>query len=139
MVLNAPFQQEKILTRIDHSQNTFEFEHKLAAVSVHPSLYLRRNQTDRERLTIGAVVLKILESLTLDSKEGAKTRFLIDFIRFSETVKEKVLVFSQYIDMLELIRDQLSALFGWTEGEEILYMHGQLQQKFRQRLIHNFN
>ena len=139
VVLNAPFQREKILTRIDHSQNTFELEHKLAAVSVHLSLYLRRNQTDRERLTIGAVILKILESLTLDSNEGAKTRFLIDFIRFSETVKEKVLVFSQYIDMLELIRDQLSALFGWTEGEEILYMHGQLQQKFRQRLIHNFN
>ncbi|CAN6823461.1 unnamed protein product, partial [Brassica oleracea var. botrytis] len=65
--------------------------------------------------------------------------FLIDFIRFSETVKEKVLVFSQYIDTLELIRDQLSAVFGWTEGEEILYMHGQLQQKFRQRLINNFD
>ncbi|KAF3527481.1 hypothetical protein DY000_02038073 [Brassica cretica] len=112
VVLNAPFQQEKILTKIDHSQNTFELEHKLAAVSVHPSLYLRRKQTDRERLTIGAVVLKSLESLTLDSKEGAKMRFLIDFIRFSETVKEKVLVFRQYIDTLELIRDQLSAVFG---------------------------
>ncbi|CAG7883042.1 unnamed protein product [Brassica rapa] len=139
VVLNAPFQQAKILTRIDHSQNTFDLEHKLSAVSVHPSLYLRRNQTDKERLTIGPVVLKSLESLTLESKEGAKTRFLIDFIRFSETVKEKVLVFSQHIDTLELIRDQLSAVFGWTEGEEILYMHGQLQQKFRQRLINNFN
>ncbi|KAG5406139.1 hypothetical protein IGI04_012258 [Brassica rapa subsp. trilocularis] len=139
VVLNAPFQQAKILTRIDHSQKTFDLEHKLSAVSVHPSLYLRRKQTDKERLTIGPVVLKSLESLTLESKEGAKTRFLIDFIRFSETVKEKVLVFSQHIDTLELIRDQLSAVFGWTEGEEILYMHGQLQQKFRQRLINNFN
>ncbi|CAF1705643.1 unnamed protein product [Brassica oleracea var. botrytis] len=139
VVLNAPFQQAKILTRIDHSENTLELEHKLSAVSVHPSLYLRRKQTDKERLTIGPVVLKSLERLTLDSKEGAKTRFLIDFIRFSDTVKEKVLVFSQHIDTLELIRDQLSAVFGWTEGEEILYMHGQLQQKFRQRLINNFN
>ncbi|KAJ4897683.1 SNF2 domain-containing protein CLASSY 4 [Raphanus sativus] len=139
VVLNAPFQQEKILKRIDHSQNTLELEHKLSAVSVHPSLYLGRKQTNKERLTIGPLILKSLESLTLDSKEGAKTRFLIDFIRFSETVKEKVLVFSQHLDTLELIRDQLNAVFGWTEGEEILYMHGQLQQKFRQRLINNFN
>ncbi|KAJ0248954.1 SNF2 domain-containing protein CLASSY 4 [Hirschfeldia incana] len=139
VVLNAPFQQEKILKRIDHSQNTLDLEHKLSAVSVHPSLYLRYNQTNKERLTIGPLVLKNLESLTLDSKEGAKTRFLIDFIRFSETVKEKVLVFSQYICTLELIRDQLNAVFGWTEGEEILYMHGTLQQKFRQRLINDFN
>ncbi|KAG2321375.1 hypothetical protein Bca4012_055583 [Brassica carinata] len=139
VVLNAPFQQEKVLKRIDHSQTTFDLEHKLSAVSVHPSLYLGCKQTNKERLTIGPLILKSLESLTLDSKEGAKTRFLIDFIRFSETVKEKVLVFSQYIDTLELIRDQLSAVFGWTEGEEILYMHGKLQQKFRQRLINNFN
>ncbi|CAH8353577.1 unnamed protein product [Eruca vesicaria subsp. sativa] len=139
VVLNAPFLQEKILTRIDHPQSTFEIEHKLSSVSLHPSLYLRYKQTKQEQLTIGPLVLKNLESLTLDSKEGAKTRFLIDFIRLSETLKEKVLVFSQYLDTLELIRDQLSAVFGWSEGEEILYMHGALQQKFRQRLINNFN
>ncbi|KAH0917683.1 hypothetical protein HID58_025343 [Brassica napus] len=139
VMLNPPFQQEKILKRIDHSQNTFELEHKLSAVSVHPSLYMCCKQTNKERLTIGPVALKVLESLRLDSKEGAKTRFLIDFIRFSQTVNEKVLVFSQYIDTLELIRDQLNAVFGWTEGEEILYMHGQLKQTIRQHLINNFN
>ncbi|KAJ4894478.1 SNF2 domain-containing protein CLASSY 4 [Raphanus sativus] len=139
VMLNPPFQQEKILKRIDHSQNTFELEHKLSAVSVHPSLYMCCKQTDKERLTIGPVALKVLESLRLDSKEGAKTRFLIDFIRFSQTVNEKVLVFSQYIDTLELIRDQLNAVFGWKEGEEILYMHGQLKQTIRQHLINNFN
>ncbi|KAJ0234679.1 SNF2 domain-containing protein CLASSY 4 [Hirschfeldia incana] len=139
VMLNPPFQQEKILKRIDHSQNTFELEHKLSAVSVHPSLYMCCKQTDKERLTIGPVSLKVLESLRLDSKEGAKTRFLIDFIRFSHTVNEKVLVFSQYIDTLELIRDQLNAVFGWTEGEETLYMHGQLKQTIRQHLINNFN
>ncbi|KAF3490185.1 hypothetical protein F2Q69_00053524 [Brassica cretica] len=139
VMLNPPFQQEKILKRIDHSQNTFELEHKLSAVSVHPSLYMCCKQTNKEQLTIGPVALKVLESLRLDSKEGAKTRFLIDFIRFSQTVNEKVLVFSQYIDTLELIRDQLNAVFGWTEGEEILYMHGQLKQTIRQHLINNFN
>ncbi|CAH8361172.1 unnamed protein product [Eruca vesicaria subsp. sativa] len=49
------------------------------------------------------------------------------------------LVFSQYIDTLELIRDQISAIFGWTEGEEILYMQGQLKLTIRQYLINNFN
>lgn len=139
VVLNPPYQQRKILARIDRSQNTFELEHKLSAVSVHPSLYLCCNPTKREQLLVGPSILKTLESLRLDSKEGAKTRFLIDFIRFSETVKEKVLVFSQYIDTLKLIMYQLSAVLGWKEGEEILFMYGQLEQKDRQHLINNFN
>ncbi|VVA98463.1 unnamed protein product [Arabis nemorensis] len=138
VVLNPPHIQKKILARID-SQNTFELEHKLSAVSVHPSLYLDCNPTKREQLLIGPTTLKTLESLRLNSKEGVKTRFLIDFIRFSEAVKEKVLVFSQYIDTLKLIRDQLSVVFGWKEGEEILFMHGQLELRDRQHLINNFN
>uniref|UniRef100_A0A1J3GDY4 SNF2 domain-containing protein CLASSY 4 n=2 Tax=Noccaea caerulescens TaxID=107243 RepID=A0A1J3GDY4_NOCCA len=139
VVLNPPFIQEKILNRIDPAQNTFELEHKLSAVSVHPSLYLCCNPTKKEDMFIGQRLLTTLDKIKLDSKEGAKTRFLIDFIRLSETLKEKVLVFSQYIDTLKLISDQLSAVFRWTEGEEILFMHGQLEQKDRQHLINNFN
>ncbi|KFK39738.1 hypothetical protein AALP_AA3G281500 [Arabis alpina] len=138
VVLNPPFVQKKLLDRID-SQNTFELEHKLSAVSVHPSLYLDCNPTKTEEILIGPVFLKTLESLRHNSKEGVKMRFLIDFIRFSETVKEKVLVFSQYIDTLKLIMEHLSAVFGWEEGKEILFMHGQLDQRVRQHLINNFN
>ncbi|ESQ37192.1 hypothetical protein EUTSA_v10002375mg [Eutrema salsugineum] len=139
VVLNPSYLQKKILDRIDHTQTTFELEHKLSAVSVHPSLYTLCNPTKIETLTIGPKTLETLERLRLDSKEGVKTRFLINFIRFSETVKEKVLVFSQYIDTLKLIMDQVCAAFGWREGKEILIMHGNLEQKDRPHLIHNFN
>ncbi|CAA7019459.1 unnamed protein product [Microthlaspi erraticum] len=139
VVLNPPFIQGKILSRIDLAQNTFELEHKLSAASVHPSLYLCCTPTKKEDMCIGQRVLATLEKIKLDSKEGAKTRFLIDFICLSETLKEKVLVFSQYIDTLKLISHQLSAVLRWTEGEEILFMHGQLEQKERQHIINNFN
>ncbi|XP_010513389.1 PREDICTED: SNF2 domain-containing protein CLASSY 4-like [Camelina sativa] len=139
VVLNPPFQQKKILDRIDTSQNTFEFEHKLSAVSVHPSLYLCCNPTKKEDLVIGPATLGTLKRLRLDYKEGVKTKFLINFIRITEKVKEKVLVYSQYIDTLKLIMEQLSAEFSWTEGEEILLMHGKVEQRERQQLINNFN
>ncbi|CAN8268257.1 unnamed protein product [Cochlearia groenlandica] len=139
VVLNPPYQQKKILDRIDPCQNTFELEHKLSATSVHPSLYLCCNPTKKERFVIGPSALKSLEKVRLNSNEGAKTRFLVDFIRFSETVKEKVLVFSQYIDTLKLIMDQLCAVLGWTEGQEILFMHGQIEQRERQLTMNNFN
>ncbi|EFH61900.1 hypothetical protein ARALYDRAFT_342596 [Arabidopsis lyrata subsp. lyrata] len=139
LVLNPPFQQKKILDRIDTSQSTFEFEHKLSAVSVHPSLYLCCNPTKKENLVIGPATLETLKKLRLKYKEGVKTKFLIDFIRISGTMKEKVLVYSQYIDTLKLIMEQLSLVFSWKEGEEILFMHGKVEQRDRQHLIDNFN
>ncbi|CAH2052761.1 unnamed protein product [Thlaspi arvense] len=139
VVLNPTFQQTIVLSRIEQPQVTFELEHKFSAVSVHPSLFLCCNVTTREKLLIGPKRLDNLEKIRLDSKEGVKTRFLIELIRFSQTVKEKVLVFSQYLQTLELVRDQLSAVFGWAERREILYMHGELDQSYRQQMIHNFN
>ncbi|KAG7632411.1 Helicase C-terminal [Arabidopsis suecica] len=139
VVLNPPFQQKKILDRIDTSQNTFEFEHKLSAVSVHPSLYLCCNPTKKEDLVIGPATLGTLKRLRLKYEEGVKTKFLIDFIRISGTVKEKVLVYSQYIDTLKLIMEQLIAECDWTEGEQILLMHGKVEQRDRQHMIDNFN
>ncbi|KAL1190526.1 SNF2 domain-containing protein CLASSY 4 [Cardamine amara subsp. amara] len=139
VLLNPSFQQKKILARIDNSQNTLGLQNKLSAVSVHPSLYLCFNSTKKEELVIGPSMVETLKRLKLDPKEGVKTRFLIDFIRFSETLKEKVLVFSQSLDTLELIRDQLCAVFGWIEKEQILYINGQIDQKDRQQRMDNFN
>ncbi|KAG2324119.1 hypothetical protein Bca52824_006847 [Brassica carinata] len=63
----------------------------------------------------------------------------MEFIKLCVVIKEKVLVFSQYIDPLKLIMKHLVNWFKWTEGEEVLYMHGKLEQKQRQTLINEFN
>jgi DNA repair and recombination RAD54-like protein len=54
-------------------------------------------------------------------------------------MKERVLVFSQYLEPLSLIMDQLSKMFNWTEGEEILLMSGNVLVQNREALMEAFN
>ncbi|XP_010532826.1 PREDICTED: SNF2 domain-containing protein CLASSY 4 [Tarenaya hassleriana] len=139
VVLKPQDLQKKILDRIDRCQNTFELEHKLSSVSVHPSLFLGLKGTKKEEIIIGKSIKQKLERNKLNLTEGAKARFLVDFVRLSTSIDEKVLVFSQYLDILSLIMELLTTLFGWTEEREVSSMHGKLELKERQRLINNFN
>ena len=136
VVLNPPDMQKRLLESIRGTSNTFEFEHKLALASVHPSLFLDLALTKKEESILNK---DWLESHRLNPNEGVKTRFLMEFIRLCDTLNEKVLVFSQFIDPLCLILDQLSSLLNWSEGRELLHMHGKLDQKMRQSMINKFN
>ncbi|CAH8308235.1 unnamed protein product [Eruca vesicaria subsp. sativa] len=144
VVLNPPDLQRKVLESIEvtHNQktkNVFETEHKLSLVSVHPSLVSHCKLTGKEKMTINETLLAQLKKVRLDPNQSVKTRFLMEFIKLCVVIKEKVLVFSQYIDPLKLIMKHLVNWFKWTEGEEVLYMHGKLEQKQRQTLINEFN
>ncbi|WVZ08262.1 hypothetical protein V8G54_021608 [Vigna mungo] len=136
LVLKPECLQKNILESIDCSQNALNFEHKLALASVHPSLFLNCALSKKEESVIDS---ELLEKIRLDSYQGVKTKFLIEFVRLCDAVNEKVLVFSQFIDTLCLIRDQLESAFNWSVGTDVLYMHGKLDQKQKQFLIHNFN
>jgi len=136
LILKPECLQQKILDSFDCSQNALNFEHKLALVSVHPSLFLNCALSKKEQSVVDSEQLK---RIRLDPYEGVKTKFLIEFVRLCDAVKEKVLVFSQFIDTLCLIKDQLESAFGWSVGTEVLYMHGKLDQKQKQFLIHSFN
>ncbi|ESQ45924.1 hypothetical protein EUTSA_v10010079mg [Eutrema salsugineum] len=144
VVLNPPELQKRVLESIEvtHNQktkNVFETEHKLSLVSVHPSLVSCCKLTGKERLTIDEALLAQLKKVRFDPNQSVKTRFLMEFIKLCEVINEKVLVFSQYIDPLKLIMKHLVSRFKWIEGEEVLYMHGKLEQKQRQTLINEFN
>ncbi|KAG2324117.1 hypothetical protein Bca52824_006845 [Brassica carinata] len=144
VVLNPPDLQRKVLESIEvtHNQktkNVFETEHKLSLVSVHPSLVSHCKLTGKESRTINEALLAQLKKVRLDPNQSVKTKFLMEFIKLCVVIKEKVLVFSQYIDPLKLIMKHLVNWFKWTEGEEVLYMHGKLEQKQRQTLINEFN
>ncbi|EOA36033.1 hypothetical protein CARUB_v10008086mg [Capsella rubella] len=144
VVLNPPELQKRVLESIEvtHNRkkiNVFETEHKLSLVSVHPSLVSRCKLSAKESLTIDEALLAQLKKVRLDPKQSVKTRFLMEFVELCEVIKEKVLVFSQYIDPLKLIMKHLVSRFKWNPGEEVLYMHGKLEQKQRQTLINEFN
>ncbi|CAL0302843.1 unnamed protein product [Lupinus luteus] len=128
--------QKALLQSIECSQNTFGFDHKLALVSIHPSLFLRCPLSEKEESVVDR---RQLEELELSPYEGVKTRFLVEFVRLCDALNEKVLVFSEFIDPLCMLIKQLKSIFDWSEGKEVLYMHGKLSQKQRQSLIHSFN
>ncbi|CAL5196743.1 unnamed protein product [Lathyrus oleraceus] len=128
--------QKQILESIRSCQNTLIFEHKLTMASVHPSLLLECGLLEEEESVIDK---KRLEKLRLNPYEGVKTKFLVEFVRLCDAVNEKVLVFSQYIRPLSLIKDQLNMAFNWSEGKEMLYMDGKVDLKDKQSLIHSFN
>ncbi|XP_040989512.1 SNF2 domain-containing protein CLASSY 4-like [Juglans microcarpa x Juglans regia] len=111
--------------------NHFKFEYYESLISVHPSLLLKCGE---EKFPSDRVKLE-----RLNPDAGVKTKFLMELIRLSEAMNEKVLVFSQYLDPLIFVMDQLKSHFNWTEGNEVLYMDGQLDVKQRQSSINVFN
>lgn len=78
VLLSPPALQKRLIDGIEVSNNTFESEHKMALVSVHPSLVVHcGNLSDKDKSIIKP---KQLKKLRLKPDEGVKTRFLRNFI-----------------------------------------------------------
>ncbi|MED6195062.1 hypothetical protein PIB30_034495 [Stylosanthes scabra] len=115
---------EEIQKRID---NVLKLEYEESVTAFHPSLCMLSE--DKEKL----------QKLRLNPKGSAKTNFLMELIRISVIFNEKVLVFSQFIAPLKLLMTQLKQQFSWTEGREVLQMHGKQEAKLRLALMKTFN
>ncbi|VVA29446.1 PREDICTED: SNF2 [Prunus dulcis] len=131
VVLHPTQLQERFHKRIQVVKELFRYENLEALISFHPSLLLKEDafSADQGRL----------QELKLNPDAGVKAKFVMELIRLSDALKEKVLVFSQYIDPLNLTRDLLKSQFQWTEGEEVLYMDGKSDMKQRQSSMKVFN
>uniref|UniRef100_K3YPD8 Helicase C-terminal domain-containing protein n=1 Tax=Setaria italica TaxID=4555 RepID=K3YPD8_SETIT len=131
-----------------HQQDAFEFimektiamgldaEYKISLASIHPSLIARAKLSEKEESMVDKPKL---ESLRSSPSEGVKTRFVLEIVNLCEALNERVLVFSQYLDPLSLIMEQLKARFNWAEGKEILLMSGNVLVKNRQTMMETFN
>ncbi|PIA35889.1 hypothetical protein AQUCO_03400049v1 [Aquilegia coerulea] len=147
VVLEPPPLQMKLLKEVQEilKENQFELQHAVSLVSVHPSIVtnckngeglINEIKSKGFKWELGEIKSK---QFKLDPSQGVKTRFLMELIQLSEAKKEKVLVFSQFIDPFSLIMDQLKHHRNWTENEEILHMHGKQKPKERQSIITLFN
>ncbi|CAA6669772.1 unnamed protein product [Spirodela intermedia] len=87
--------------------SSFVAEYRGALAAVHPSLVAEGDGG-------------------LDPGEGVKTRFVAELVRLCGAVGERVLVFAQYLEPLQLIMRQMAAIFGWKEGKEVLRMDGKM-------------
>ncbi|CAL1376024.1 unnamed protein product [Linum trigynum] len=121
--------------RKDPSQY-FQKEHALSVASVHP--YLLKNCSGVFQVAALADADELTRS-KLDPDAGVKTKFLMELIKISGMINEKVLVFSQYLDPLRMIAEQLNARFEWTPDKDFLYMHGGLDVNQRQSVMKKFN
>ncbi|KAH0974175.1 hypothetical protein GBA52_016074 [Prunus armeniaca] len=133
VVLHPTPLQVRFHKRIQGVKELFRYENLEALICIHPSLLLKDKEdafsADQGRL----------EELKLNPDAGVKAKFVMELIRLSDAMKERVLVFSQYLDPLIFIRDLLKSLFQWTEGEEVLYMDGKCDMKQRQSSMKVFN
>ncbi|KAE8679246.1 putative Actin-binding LIM protein 1 [Hibiscus syriacus] len=130
--------------RIKEKQNPLDLDRYVSLISIHPSLLKQLlipllDEKDSNEVVSSIVSMKELERIRLKPDEGVKTKFLMNLLKLSEALEEKVIVFSQYIGPLRLIMDQLQDNLKWKEGVEILFMHGQCDIKQRQCSINVFN
>ncbi|KAK1301918.1 DNA repair and recombination protein RAD54 [Acorus calamus] len=137
VVLDPLPQQKCILESIRnmHIRNFLALEYAVSVVSIHPSLLTSSVLYQKE----SSAGTNYLEMQRLNPSEGVKTRFVMELVRLSEAMNEKVLVFSQYIEPLVLVKDQLISHFNWTEGKEVLQMDGKISTQCRQQSIDLFN
>ncbi|CAN6342148.1 unnamed protein product [Urochloa humidicola] len=130
--------QKSIIRKVENigSGNNFEHEYVISLASTHPSLVTAINMSEEEASLIDKSMLGRLRS---NPYEGVKTRFVIEVVRLCEALREKVLIFSQFIQPLELIKEHLRKIFKWREGKEILQMDGKILPRYRQASIEAFN
>ncbi|KAK1564801.1 hypothetical protein Q3G72_011884 [Acer saccharum] len=136
VVVLRPFDlQKQLLKGAEAIGDVINQNWYVSLIAAHPSLLLEQSHENEELIENRAE----LERLRLNPEAGIKTKFLMELLRLSEALNEKVLVFSQYIKPLTLIRDQLRENFDWIEGREVLYMDGKQDVRLRQSSINVFN
>ncbi|XP_004301720.1 PREDICTED: SNF2 domain-containing protein CLASSY 3-like [Fragaria vesca subsp. vesca] len=139
VVLQPSKLQKEISARIQEKNDLpfFKDEHYETLISVHPSALLNLEKEMRESLN--QVDLERLKEKKSTPESGMKAKFVIELIRLSDAMNERVLVFSQYINALTFLKELLKSQFQWTEGDEVLYMYGADDEKQRQSSVKAFN
>lgn len=131
VVILKPTQlQKELLEDVQKKRKSLslKLEYDVSVTAVHPVLLDLPEDEEKDQ--------KLKRS---KPEESFKIKFLMELIRLSELMNEKVLVFSQHILPLELMARQLDHRFSWSEGREWLQMHGKVDAKLRQASIKTFN
>ncbi|KAL7609934.1 hypothetical protein Lser_V15G10150 [Lactuca serriola] len=132
VVLKPTKTQKTLLGMMSGTKSQVENDHVMSLVSIHPSL-VEDSFMDNEGIR------KVLKMFKNDPSAGGKTNFLMELIKLSCALNERVLVFSQYTKPLKFIMELLEKKFRWVRDREFLYMDGQQEEKNRQTSINTLN
>jgi DNA repair and recombination RAD54-like protein len=74
-----------------------------------------------------------------DPGKSAKTMFVLDLLQLCGSLREKVLVFSQFLSPFELLEKMLGRVWGWQRERQILKIIGPTSLEDREAVIDKFN
>ena len=78
--------------------------------------------------------VQYLKKGVVDVKDSAKLELLCEIIENILDAGEKVIVFTQYVEMGRIIEEVLLKKFN----REVLFLHGSVERKVREKIISNF-
>ncbi|KAL1535123.1 hypothetical protein AAHA92_31211 [Salvia divinorum] len=128
LVFLHPTKSQQLLLEKACKEEMFKMVRMVSLISVHPSI----NAVVKEYFTRR-------EEIATDIDAGVKARFLLKLIHFADALGERVLIFSQFLDSLVFIKEQLESIYSWNEGREVVYIDGQVDEKKRQESMYRFN
>ncbi|PHT58900.1 hypothetical protein CQW23_01263 [Capsicum baccatum] len=108
--LKPTYLQKELLKRIPENPGSFYEQNLASLISVHPSLVAKWKEFSEFESRLKEIRCR------LDPDIGVKMKFFVELIRLCGGTKERVIIFSQLLDPLNLIKEQLKSLFGWTLG-----------------------
>ncbi|KAK7256672.1 hypothetical protein RIF29_30127 [Crotalaria pallida] len=90
--------------------------------------HIKKKMEDPENRIMAKFLRDISDFLVLDKGQTPrnhnsliwKALFLVELVLLCDAMNEKVLVVSQYLDPLCLVRDQLKSILDWYDGNEVL-------------------
>ncbi len=113
----------------------------LGSLRQHVDEALRQGALPRARMQVLSILLKLRQvcchpKLFLPDYEGTsgKLELLVQTVHTAVEGRRRMLVFSQFVGMLQIIRKRLS-----REGVKTLYLDGETKPELRQELCDRFN
>ncbi|MCL7032376.1 hypothetical protein MKW94_021033 [Papaver nudicaule] len=117
----------------------FKTKSKGSAVYVHPELEKFSESCatgEKERINV-PMIDELLNKVGIT--DGVKAKFFFTILELSESVGEKLLVFSQYLLPLKFLERLVVKTRGWSLGKEIFVISGDSSQEQREISMERFN
>ncbi|MEA5016986.1 MAG: SNF2-related protein [Candidatus Limiplasma sp.] len=138
---DLPQKHEQSLYAAMTPEQSAVYSQLLGTLRVHVDEALRQGALPKARMQVLSVLLKLRQvcchpKLFLPDYEGTsgKMELLVQTVHSALGEKKRMLVFSQFVGMLQLIRKRLS-----REGVRTLYLDGETRPSLRQELCDRFN
>lgn len=125
-------QQELLSSFPSKAEKHLDFFTKSMRVCIHPVLL----KADSDVANGGDMQWNDSEE---DPTSSTKIMFILDLLQLAARMKEKVVLFSKYLDPFYLLERMLKKAWGWHLNREILKIEGRTSLEERESTIDRFN